>query len=208
MIVVTVLLTANPDPQRPRHAWRCDPAIVDTLAGSVEAHGHHFVVLHDEPPTSTPAIGEWVPVRAQHRNPYFARWFAYRDFLLGATGPVWCVDGSDTELLRQPQMAPGVLYAGTDRGDPDDRAWLVDNHPRTVNAPPALPMFNAGLLGGDASDVVEFCDLMTTLANDVDLTDMGAFAIAAGTFGAATDWPHTRYKAFDCRNTEAWWRHK
>jgi len=207
VIVFTALLTGYPDPQRRKHKWQPDPSVVDTLARSVQAHGHQLVVLHDEPPTTPPRRGEWVRVRVQHRNPYFARWFAYYDHLAGATGQVWCVDGSDVELLRTPEAVD--LACGAEPSTVGTEPWMAQHHSTSATLDQTARLLNAGILGGKAQTVRQIAADIAATANDADLTDMAVFNHVLRRHGPLYDEPvHTVYKAFDYDNPEAWWRHK
>ena len=208
MIVLTALLTASPDPQR-RKRWVCDPRIVDTLARSVVARGHELIVVHDEPPVTRPRIGEWVRVVAQHPNPYFARWFAYRDTITSAIDgeQVWCVDGSDVELLHDP--APVELACGAEPSTVGTEPWMAQHHPTTALLDPSCRLLNAGILGGPALRVRSLAADIADAANTTDLTDMAVFNLVLADHMPLFDEPvHTVYKAFEHDHPAAWWRHK
>lgn len=208
MNVYTTLFTSTLDPQR-GVKWECDPTLVETLARSVERLGHTLTILHDEPPIREPTFGEWVRVERRHPNVYFDRWHAYRDALAGVLGDVWCVDGTDVEMLATPN--PGGLYVGSEThlvANP----WLVQLHPTIrgwIEAHPRYLLLNAGLAGGDAMLVRDLAAAVAARANETDTTDMGAFNVAAYERSFRTGPPiHTVYKAEDFDNTTCWWRHK
>lgn len=208
MIVLTSLLTATPDPQR-RKRWPCDPRTVDALAQSVAAHGHELVVLHDEEPIERPTCGEWVRVAAQHPNPYFARWFAYRDTITDAIGSeqVWCVDASDVELLHDPE--PVELACGAEPSTVGTESWMVQHHPTTKLLDRSARLLNAGILGGPADTVRSLTAEIADAANGSDLTDMAVFNLVLRRHTPLYDEPvHTAYKAFEHDHPTAWWRHK
>lgn len=208
MIVLTALLTARPDPQL-RKRWVCDPRIVDTLARSVTAHGHELIVLHDEPPVTRPRLGEWVPVVAQHPNPYFARWFAYRDAITAAIADeqVWCVDASDVELLRTPE--PVDLACGAEPSTVGTEPWMAQHHRTTRRLDPSCRLLNAGILGGPARLVRALAAEIADAANDTDMTDMAVFNLILRGYLPLYDEPvHTTYKAFEHNHPTAFWRHK
>lgn len=214
MIVLTTLLTSIPDPQR-GYKWECDPKLVEELARSVERHGFELVVLHDEDPTSEPEIGRWWKIDRQHSNPYFARWFAYRDALRSLPGVVaWCVDGTDVELLNPDAAhALGGLFVGSELQVVGNQ-WLYQLHPTVrpfIEANQRKQLLNAGLVGAERSALCGFCDEIASRANTTDSTDMGVFNEVAWSHADRihTGPPiHTVFKADDRDNTTCWWRHK
>lgn len=209
--VVTTLLCATEDPQR-RACWPPIGTVLDPLIASV--HGATTVVLHDtplDPPPTHPAHLELV---AAGGNPYHHRWAAIAGWLddVRPTGWVWCVDGSDVEMLHEPwtHMETGVLYAGSEPCTWSN-PWLVGCHPSIRPDAGDQPLLNAGLLGGDAATVAEF---VAAVVGDLagcgeDRTDMAAFNRCASRFHVVTgERVHTEFRANDHDHPTAWWRHK
>ena len=212
MLVVTTLLTSTPDPQRGTK-WECDPALVETLR--VSLGDTTLEILHDEPPINASGFGVWTPVERTHANPYFDRWKAYADHLAGATGEAWLVDGTDVEMLHEPEIEPGCLYVGSEP-HPVGIPWMRQLHPsmeRWLSNHYDQQMLNAGIVGGQAPIVAQFAADMAAMANDTDATDMGVFNKIARSdrwmHRIRTGLPvHTKYKAFEHDHPTAWWRHK
>lgn len=226
-VILTCLLTAQPDPQR-KKAMDADPALLATLAKSTK--GHRFVVLHTDLPDG--AFTEQVKV-SQHINPYFERWLQYFHWLRDhpEVGWVWCVDGTDVEMLRTPfaDMEPGTLYVGSEPSTLRN-AWMLKNHPdRKINTfmqdHPDLQLLNAGLVGGDRETVMAFCQSMCKEWFDdhiefifgweterLGIGDMGAFQwVTRNRFSDKLSYgPHvnTVFKANETNNTTAWFKHK
>src|SRR5690606_10861474 len=150
VIVVTCLLTAQPDPQR-HTTLPADPGLLDTLRSSVTSKGFELHVLADCPLTiSDPlVIVHLVPPGG---NPYFHRWAVIADFLDGLGGWVWCVAGTDTELLAPPAPTSDVLHIGSEPltvGCP----WMRATNPSLapwIDRHPDLPLLNPGITGGPA----------------------------------------------------------
>ncbi len=206
MRVVTVLLTANPDPQRGT-TLDPDPGLLDTLRESVTSKGVELHVLADCPlDISDPLVSvHQVPAGG---NPYFHRWQVIADHL--DRGWVWCVDGTDTELLELPAPQCPVLHIGSEpltvgcswmrATNPSVADWIDDNADRTL--------LNPGITGGPARLVRRFARAVAACEGQ-DMTDMGAVnRIAYEWFpDHVTGAPvHTPYK--QNVTSGAWWRHK
>lgn len=215
-VVLTCLLTSQPDPQRQRR-WEPDPAILDTWADSIR--GATAVVLMDEPAPYPAAVVQ--RVESSLLNPYYARWHHYRRWLAEYPdiGKVWITDGSDVEMLREPwgHMEPGTLYVGS---EPEvvGCSWMrVNHHDPTIAAwirrNARLPLLNAGLVGGHREVVMRFVEhLCRDLDRFPDDSDMGAFNFTAygGRFDARVETGpriHTVFKA-NADNGQAFWRHR
>src|SRR5690606_8187107 len=141
---------------------------------------------------------------------------------------VWCVDGTDVRMLREPFdiIQPGRLYTGY---EPTTCAneWVVKNHPDAqiqsyLEEHRNDTLLNAGLLGGVRDVVMSFCHRMTRCYYDdwqdfimgwetyiVGVGDMGAFQVVAGGFEVSTG-PQvcTVFKQFENDNGVSIWAHK
>lgn len=216
-VVLTHLLNAVPDPQRRRHIG-ADAAVLEVLADSVHAHGRHLVVLTDclGPMSADGITYERVPPGG---NPYFYRHRLTADWLANhpEVARVWCVDGTDVEMLNDPfpHMAPGVLYVGSEPSLIGGRAgpWLTQ-HGRSaagwLHAHAGLPVVNVGLIGGDRATVHAVTAELAAREALGDDYEMGTFQQLI-----YTDYPdhvtgpqvHTVFRAND-RTADSWWRHK
>lgn len=157
-VVLTCLFTGK-DPQRPHMRMslpQLDP-LLDTLKG------HEVIVF-----TNEPNVFLYEGKYAQHcdlgaENVYFQRWITYWRWLRDhpEIEYVWCVDGTDVKLLRDPwKLEPGTLYLGSEQHTVST-PWLRENHPLaevgiTVDLHPDAILLNAGLVGGERAIVMEF----------------------------------------------------
>lgn len=216
-MVLTHLLNAVPDPQRRQHIG-ADSAVLDVLADSIRAHGRHLVVLTDclGPMSADGITYERVPPGG---NPYFYRHRLTADYLEAHPGieRVWCVDGTDVEMLNDPfpHMTPGTVYVGSEPSVIGGRAgpwlnqhgrsavhWMAEHGDRVV--------VNVGLIGGDRADVQAMTAELAAREALGDDYEMGTFQQLIH-----TDYPdhvtgplvHTVFRALD-RDSPAWWRHK
>ncbi len=211
-VVLTSLLTSQPDPQR-GEKWPADLSLFDGLLGSLT--GCDFVVFADE--CDDPRVTRVDP----GGNPYTYRWRLVRDWLTehDDAGYVWAVDGSDVEMLHEPwaDMFPGVLYVGAEL-NPIRNEWMTRHHPgsrRFIEAFAGNQLLNAGIVGGDRATLLAFttrlCERLEQVAA-IDSYDMGAFNEIAWTEFAARfvcgQRVHTVFRAEDRTNPFAWWRHK
>jgi hypothetical protein len=220
--VLTSLFTTTPDPQR-GITWNADSKILAKLLVSLHVHGVEWVVFHDDP-VLDPMRGEldsWQLILRTIDDPYIQRWVSYRRYLHDhpEVRLVWCVDGSDVELLQDPfnEIEPGVLYCGFEdeicgwdwmlRNHAASRDWLEANATRTL--------LNPGVVGGDRKTVIALCDDIIALyyeAKDAGKSDrvgdMGYFQRAAYGMTHQTG-PRivTAYKRFE-RNNHSLWSHK
>lgn len=209
--VITTLLCATEDPMR-HHRWEPDGRVLDDLLGSIR--GGTAVVLHDvwlDPWPDTPVCCAKIP---EGTNPYHHRWAAIQRWLAVRpdTGFVWCVDGTDVQMLHEPweHMTPGVIYCGSEDAT-WSLPWMLDHHPSIRADAGDQPLMNAGILGGDHATVVAFVDeLVAELAAcGDDKTDMAAFNRVAARWDVVTGVPvHTRLRGFEYDHPTAWWRHK
>lgn len=208
-VILTCLLNSHPDPQRGT-TLAADPSLVGALTRSTRPHA--TVVLTD---CLTPGIGGHVGYteREWTGNVYFARWALYAHYLTENDDieNVWCVDGTDVTLLRDPWpiLRPSVLHIGSEPStvgsswmrttNPDSLAW-IERHANNA-------LLNPGLVGGDRETVIEFARAVASLEGR-DLTDMGAANRVAYAMPHLTGSAiHTTYKAY-ADNGMAAWMHK
>ena len=208
--VITTLISTLVDPQR-LCKWPYDERVVKELRESVV--GAEFILLGDDPSTTGQCF---TPTDV---NPYFARWKAiYGELsLLDPHALVWCCDGSDVKMLRNPfpHMDRTKLYVGDEQGQTTASPWLRGHH-RNKRFDPLynarLPLLNCGLLGGEAGLLQEFIGKMMQIFNEGhQLTEMAAFNYTAYacyqyliTHGSQVN---TVFKAWK-DNGRAWFQHK
>lgn len=227
-VVITTLLTNQIDPQR-RVKMAADPDLLQAWASSVS--GAAAVVLADELTTS-PVGAILKNVSPLEMSPYFARWLhiyqhlrAHPEYRL-----VWCTDGSDVEMLREPwaEMAPGMLYVGSEHKVYADEWMKANHHGRAysefIGRHSDAQLLNAGLLGGNRDDVMAFAHYIIRVhylmeshrywkmeAAPATLVDMCAFGMAAKSFGSRVitgPKVHTIFKTDGIGKECAWWKHK
>lgn len=210
--VITVLLTSYVDPQR-GVKWPADVGLLAELLDSLARHDVPAVVLHDELDAPHRDGVTFVEVPAGG-NPYFHRWRVIADYLATADhGRVWCVDGTDVEMLHNPfpEMGDGV-YCGSEPHQVGCQ-WMRSVHPGSLNwirRHAGLPLVNAGILGGPAATVQRIAAAIFDLHHPDDGTDMAAFNRTVHEWPEVVDTGprvHSVFKAFD-RSAAAWWRHK
>jgi hypothetical protein len=87
---------------------------------------------------------------------------------------VWCTDGSDVEILRDPfeGMVSGHLYVGTEPHHVDD-PWMKSNHPARKFEElwkrfGTKTLVNAGVMGGERKVVQDFAQKMVSVYNDIE----------------------------------------
>lgn len=235
-VVLTAWLTAAPDPQR-GEPISTDPEILRELADSVYPHDRCLAVLHDRP--ADVALPEWpgvlwVRCSPSSANPYFQRWINAWRWLRSRPDVtrVWCVDGTDVQMLRDPfpAMRPGRLYLGDEQGTTVGCYWMRQHH-RARSLDPLWrlhgdqPLLNAGLIGGDRLTVMRFLhriirryhDQQTDVFLRRDRGTLGVGDMAALNQVAYLDSPgviidhgshvNTIFKAYE-DNGQAWWQHK
>lgn len=227
-LVITTLLTNQPDPQR-AGKMKPDPQALQTWADSIS--GALPIVLADELKESPTGAGLF-EVPLVDMSPYFARWLHIYQFLRAHPEYhlVWCTDGTDVEMLREPwgEMDPGKIYVGSEHKTYADE-WMKVNHQGTVyrqflEQHRDEPLLNAGLLGGSRAEVMEFAHRIIRLYYRIEshrfwkmetapatLVDMGAFGVAAKSFGdriVTGPKVHTVFKTDGYGKESAWWRHK
>lgn len=227
-VVITTLLTSQPDPQR---GIRLKPeqALIAKWVASVK--GGKAVILADEFEYSPPGQLT-VRVPAVDMNVYFRRWLHIWQYL--RDNPqyrfVWCTDGTDVEMLREPwsEMEPGKIYVGSEPKTYAD-TWAKQNHPERIyqefiEAHRNDVMLNAGLLGGTRADVMAFAHGIIRLYYRIEsyrfwkkeqagaaVGDMIAFGIVAKSFGdRIVTGPriHTVFKTDGIGKECAWFKHK
>lgn len=227
-LVITTLLTSQPDPQR-TGKMKADPQVLQAWADSIS--GALPIVLADELKES-PSGASMFEVPQVGMSPYFSRWLhiyqhlrAHPEYHL-----VWCTDGTDVEMLREPwaEMQPGKIYMGSEHKTYADE-WMKANHhgkaySEFIEQHRDEQLLNAGLLGGSREDVMEFAHRIIRLYYRIEshrfwkmetapatLVDMGAFGMAAKSFGdriVTGPKVHTIFKTDGVGKESAWWRHK
>ena len=227
-VVLTCLLTSQPDPQRGKNM----PAKSGELTALQKSlkHDGRFVVMTTGLDGDLPAA-ELVEV-TQHVNPYFERWVQYYRWLRDhpEVGRVWCVDGTDVKMTRDPfpEMEPGVLYFGYEPKTLRDE-WMVSNHPDATlqeffKANPNLPLVNMGVVGGDRETVMAFAHAQAKFYFDdyidwiygwehgrAGVGDMGSGNYIAYTLfrDVLSSGPHvTNVFKSGTPSPTAWWEHK
>ncbi|MGA4661494.1 glycosyltransferase family 2 protein [Citrobacter braakii] len=227
-VVLTSLLTSEPDPQR-KVKMAADPALLQVWSRSIR--GAKAVVLADEL-TSAPEGATLVSVPAVSMSPYFARWLHIYQHLRAHPEYrfVWCTDGTDVEMLREPwaEMESGKIYVGSEHKTYADE-WMKTNHHGKaysdfIEQHRDEPLLNAGLLGGIRADIMEFAHTIIRLYYRIEshrfwkmekapatLVDMGAFGVAAKSFGdriVTGPKVHTVFKTDGIGKEVAYWKHK
>ncbi|EKW0740511.1 TPA: glycosyltransferase family 2 protein [Citrobacter freundii] len=227
-VVLTSLLTSEADPQR-KVKMAADPALLQVWSRSIR--GAKAVVLADEL-TSAPEGATLVSVPAVSMSPYFARWLHIYQHLRAHPEYrfVWCTDGTDVEMLREPwaEMESGKIYVGSEHKTYADE-WMKTNHHGKaysdfIEQHRDEPLLNAGLLGGIRADIMEFAHTIIRLYYRIEshrfwkmekapatLVDMGAFGVAAKSFGdriVTGPKVHTVFKTDGIGKEVAYWKHK
>ncbi len=232
-LVITTLLTANKDPQR-GFKWAPDAKAISPWLESMERGGWEGLVLTDE--LEHLPVGYEIGLEMVEKstmNVYHQRWMHIYQYLRAHEEIrwVWCTDGSDVEVLRDPfaDMAHGKLYCGTEPG-PVNTPWMRQNHQadilqRFIKGRDAnSPLLNAGVVGGDRKTIMELAHGIIKIYYDIDIErfsendspgkevgDMAAFnKVAYEQFGARlVTGPHvtTTFKAYTDNGT-AKFKHK
>lgn len=227
-VVITTLLTSQPDPQRGTK-MTASPDMLQLWAKSIS--GAKAVVLSDEL-NDSPDGAQLVKVPCVSMSPYFARWLHIYQHLREHPeyGFVWCTDGTDVEMLREPwsEMEPGKIYVGSEHKTYDDQWMKANHHGKTysdfIEQHRNEPLLNAGLLGGSREDVMEFAHRIIRKHYLIEShrfwkiekapetkVDMGAFGMVAKSFGdKVVTGPkvHTIFKSEGIGKELAWWKHK
>ncbi|MDY3572326.1 glycosyltransferase family 2 protein [Enterobacter hormaechei] len=227
-LVLTTLLTSRPDPQR-SVKMKADASMLSQWAASIR--GADAVALVDELTTAPPGC-QLVAVPDVAMNVYFRRWLHIWHYLREHPEytHVWCTDGTDVEMLREPwgAMAPGRVYVGSEPTLYAD-AWAARNHPEKlyqdfIREHANDVMLNAGLLGGSRDDVMAFAHGIVRLYYRIEsyrfwkmeqatsaVGDMMAFGIVAKSFGdriVTGPLVNTVFKSSGIGRELAFWRHK
>ncbi|HCU2333896.1 TPA: glycosyltransferase family 2 protein [Klebsiella aerogenes] len=227
-VVITTLLTSQPDPQRGTKLT-ASPDMLAKWAASLRQCGR--IVLVDEL-HAAPAGVELCPVADVQMNVYFRRWLHIWQHLRDHPEYrfVWCTDGTDVEMLCAPweEMQPGKVYVGSEPKTYAD-AWAKQHHPERIYQEFIEQhrndvMLNAGLLGGTRADVMAFAHGIIRLYYRIEsyrfwkkeqagaaVGDMLAFGIVAKSFSdriVTGPRVHTVFKSEGIGKEYAWWKHK
>jgi len=227
-LVITTLLTSQPDPQRTGKMIP-DPLVLQSWADSIS--GALPMVIADEL-KAVPCGAGLHEVPVLNMSPYFARWLHIYQYLRAHPEYhlVWCTDGTDVEMLREPwsEMQPGKIYVGSEHKTYSDE-WMKGNHHGKaysdfIDQHRDEPLLNAGLVGGIRTDVMEFAHRIIRKHYLIEshrfwkmetapatLVDMGAFGMAAKSFGeliVTGPKVHTIFKTDGFGKELAWWKHK
>ncbi|MDU1652727.1 MAG: glycosyltransferase family 2 protein [Leclercia adecarboxylata] len=227
-VVITSLLTNQPDPQR-KVKMPADAALLQAWARSIR--GAKAVVLADELATAPEGV-TLQSVPTLNMSPYFARWLHIYQHLREHPEYrfVWCTDGTDVEMLREPwaAMQPGKIYVGSEHKTYAEE-WMKANHhgkaySEFLERYRDDQLLNAGLIGGSREDVIEFAHRIIRQHYLIEShrfwkmesapatqVDMGAFGMAAKSFGdriVTGPLVHTIFKTEGFGKEAAWWKHK
>jgi len=227
-VVITSLLTSQPDPQR-GSKMTASPELLDKWASSLK--GNHAIVLTDS--ISSIRVGvSTVMVNDVKMNVYFRRWLHIWQHLRDHPeyNFVWCTDGTDVEMLREPweEMDQGAIYVGSEPKTYAD-AWAKQHHPEAMYQSFLANhqhdvMLNAGLIGGSRADVMAIAHGIVRLYYQIEslrfwqkekaaaaVGDMIAFGIVAHRYAdrlVTGPRVHTVFKTDGVGKECAWWKHK
>lgn len=180
-IILTSVFSKVEDPQR-KGPNTINLAAVTRLVESAKGRGMKVVVLHDFddpdlPETEGPDV-DYVKVNTS-LNPYFQRWVSYREYLIANRGridKVFCVDGTDVEVLKTPAwdlLDKDYIYVGEEPQLLDDTAGWMRKHHLDAKIQNLLDqhgkdyvLLNAGILGGHYDTVMEFIKLIVDYYSD------------------------------------------
>jgi hypothetical protein len=227
-VVITTLLTSQPDPQR---GSKMTPSPDMLAKWSASLRGCGRIVLADDLETAPPDA-ELFRVPDVKMNVYFRRWLHIWQHLRDHPEYhfVWCTDGTDVEMLREPwtEMEQGKIYVGSEPKTNAD-AWAKQSHPEAIYQSFLADhqhdvMLNAGLLGGSRADVMAIAHGIVRLYYQIEslrfwqkekaaaaVGDMIAFGIVAHRYAdrlVTGPRVHTVFKMDGIGKEFAWWKHK
>src|SRR5215217_1028680 len=174
-VVITHLITTQPDPQRNKY-WEPSLEPYRKLIASlnyVEDNDSRLVILNDCFGEETGSLERVYPTG---ENPYIQRHEHSLHWLMQhrEVEYVFLVDGSDVDMLHAPweHLQPGTLYLGSEESTVGNR-WMWREHPSDqsqlfIREHQDLPLYNAGIIGGDRKTV------MTFLADMLELWFLGS----------------------------------
>lgn len=190
-VILTSYFTGVTDPQRGQK-WEANLTVLNPLVNSAFNNNCDVHViddcfgcedLEDYIPTTKGNVYFAEPFESK-MNPYFRRWFAYRDYLKNnPVENVFMTDCNDVEVLKNPFqiIRPGVLYCGWEK-DFIGCQWMQNHHKSNfmqnfIKSNMKTPLLNAGVIGGRYDIVMEFldrlCDMYEILPEkERDTTDM------------------------------------
>ncbi len=170
-IFLTCYFTGVKDTQN--REWTADLEALQPLIDSVKSS--RLVVLHDcftdDQVRSVPGNITFERVETSI-NPYFQRWVSYRQYLTKNAkwiDKVFCIDGTDVEILQEPRWAEmgDFVYTGDEPDTLDDAAgWMRGHHQHKTlidflnKEGKRYQLLNAGVLGGNIEDICDFMRAM------------------------------------------------
>lgn len=193
-IILTSYFTGVTDPQR-GEKWEADIDKLKALSDSCKSNNTELHVLDDcfGMDDIDDCFGNenhiHFPERIESKiNPYFQRWFSYRDYLKANTkyNNIWLCDATDVEVLKNPFqiIQPGKIYCGWEK-DFIGCQWMHNHHKSNfsqnfIKSNTKTPLLNAGVIGGRYDMVMEFldrfCDMYDILPEkEACATDMSLF---------------------------------
>lgn len=226
--VITTLLTTENDPQR-SGKMSSSPEMLRAWCDSIK--GAEKIVLADE---LSDCQGAKVIRVAPAKGicPYFARWQRIFEYLRANEdiGLVWCTDGTDVEMLREPwsKMDPGVVYVGDEHTTYDNPWFAKVNSAQLftdfIKENASSQVLNAGLIGGSRENVMKVAHRIISIYWHIlsknfwdknnqpgPQSDMIAFAISLRDTGVnVSHGPHvnTVFKTEGHGKELAFWKHK
>lgn len=216
-VVVTSLLTAKPDPQRPTGKLPATLEPITELAESLLGT-YPLVVLADEITPGTYGHVEVVATPSAQANVYMQRWINTITYLRTIDAlDVWLVDGTDVELINPaPPITPGRLWLGHEPAIVGCQ-WMLDNHPSHrgwVSDHQDLTLMNPGIIGGTRATVIAWLEDVVREWESADRTgdvgDMATINAVAHMWRDRIDYGPRLVTVFrqQQRNDFSAWRHK
>jgi glycosyltransferase involved in cell wall biosynthesis len=218
-IVLTCYYTGVTDTQRGTK-WKANYSQLKALIDSVTKHNIEIVIINDCFDVKDTKLVKHVRVKSTE-NPYFQRWFDYYKYLRANLdiGSVYCVDGTDVEMLNNPFLnMQDKLYTG-DEPLILKNQWLIDNHKKLVfiefiGKNPGLTLLNAGVVGGYKNTILQFAHDIWGMYIDyhksLGMGDMAAFNyIAYKNYKDKLEFGRKITTVFKAEErTNAYWKHK
>lgn len=218
-IFLTCYFTSVSDPQKGK-VWEAKAEELNPLIKSLKET--ELVILNDCFDDFKGDKHEFVRVET-NVNPYIQRWISYRKYLINNRDRienVFCIDGTDVEVLREPEWSRlnDRIFTG-DENEVLKSTWMINMHPikqltQFFNDNPDKQLLNAGILGGSVDNLIEFMRQVIDFwcLCGIGKTDMGVF-----NYIARSNWEDklvtgrqvcTVFKSYEKDNKISWFKHK
>ena len=173
-IYITCYFTSLNDFQRDSNIFKKDKELIKPLINTIK--DGKLIVLNDCFDDAIEGNVEYVKVDTGMKRVYFQRWASILQYLIknkNSIENVFCIDGTDVEVLKSPfsHMDSDNIYTG-DEAQIIGCDWMMNHNDNSIIKSFILEhrddvLLNAGILGGNVDNVISYISKIMLLYDNM-----------------------------------------